>query len=246
MRLYISSQGLTTKNNKTYNINQYITEYETLEITEIHIPFFFNNINENNNVFHYELQGSSPDSITIPAGNYSINDLLNTINSSMNTKHATLTFSSSYNSVYNSVTFTASGNNFKLLNLNLNKEIFNVLNTSPTFTNSFTVQNIDINKSIRYIYISSNLKDILYNTPNHIRSVEAIDVIHPPNDFLKISLSPFKFGDTIHYKGSDLEHHKYKLRSNDNNISNISFSFYDVFGRSLDIIGDFFISVHLN
>ena len=160
---------LNSKNADTYNYGASDCEYNLplieipdgfhiyLSVVSCLIPFSFYNINNSNNNLYYSFDGVMMYNLTIPIGNYNINDLVKYFKSNM------VGFTTSYNQNSNKLTFTHSQNNFmfmsnstclSILGFNDNTTVISTL-LSLTSINCVNVYNI------KTIQVNSNL--ITYN-----------------------------------------------------------------------------------
>ena len=80
-----------------------------LSVVSCLIPFSFYNINNSNNNLYYSFDSSTMTNLTIPIGNYNVNDLVKYFKSNM------VGFTISYNQNSNKLTFSHSLNNFMFM-----------------------------------------------------------------------------------------------------------------------------------
>lgn len=161
IQIHLNSRFATTK----YNLNAGDAEFQLpiinvppdcyihLSVVSAVLPYSFYNINANNNIFKYQLIGSEVTNIvTVPIGNYNINNLLSYLNLNAGND---LVFT--YNSITNKVNFTNATSDFVLIHTELLKNLgfpdgyssFYTSNvTSPNCVNLYTITNINIETNL--------------------------------------------------------------------------------------------------
>ena len=128
-----------------------------LSVVSCLIPFSFYNINDNNNKLIYSFDGSTMYNITIPIGNYNINDLVKYLKSVMTN------FTITYNNLQNKITFEHINNNFMFMSLSTCLSVIGFNNESTIISTNKILKSINCVDLyiIKTIQVNSNL--ITYN-----------------------------------------------------------------------------------
>ena len=128
-----------------------------LSVVSCLIPFSFYNINDNNNKLIYSINGGMTYNITIPIGNYNINDLVKYLKSVMTN------FNVTYNNLQNKLTFQHVTNDFMFMSSSTCLSVIGFNNNSTTIsTNKILTSSYCVDLYIiKNIQVNSNL--ITYN-----------------------------------------------------------------------------------
>ena len=128
-----------------------------LSVVSCLIPFSFYNINNSNNNLYYSFDGSTMSNLTIPIGNYNVNDLVKYFKSNMTG------FAISYNQTSNKLTFTHYVNNFMFMSNSTCLSILGFNDNTTVISTSLSLTSINcVNVyNIKTIQVNSNL--ITYN-----------------------------------------------------------------------------------
>ena len=128
-----------------------------LSVVNCLIPFSFYNINNSNNKFIYSFNGNTMYNLTIPIGNYNINDVVKYFKTNM------IGFTISYNQNSNKISFTHSTTNFMLMSVSTCLSVLGFEDNTTYSSIAFTLTSINcVNVyNIKSIQVNSNL--ITYN-----------------------------------------------------------------------------------
>ena len=128
-----------------------------LSVVSCLIPFSFYNINNLNNNLYYSFDGVTMYNLTIPIGNYNINDLVKYFKSNM------VGFTISYNQNSNKLTFSHPLNNFMFMSNSSCLSILGFNDNTTVISTSLSLTSINcVNVyNIKTIQVNSNL--ITYN-----------------------------------------------------------------------------------
>ena len=155
-----SKYAISFNNNLTSDCNFFLNNrleipnqhYLFVSVVHTNIPYSFYNINSNNNFLSYTIN-SITYTLTITKGNYNALNLVNFINSNLQTG-----FTCSYNSITNKILFSHSTLEFQL---NTNSSILSVLGISSSnliSSNKTLTSDLCLNlQSVQTINILSNL-----------------------------------------------------------------------------------------
>ena len=124
-----------------------------LSVVSCLIPFSFYNVNNSNNNLYYSFDGSTMYNLTIPIGNYNINDLVKYFKLNMSG------FTTTYNQNSNKLTFSHSLNNFmfmsnstclSILGFNDNTTVIStgLILTSINCVNVYNIKTIQVNSNL--------------------------------------------------------------------------------------------------
>lgn len=155
--------------------------YIHLSVVSCIIPYSFYNINTNNNVLKYNLIGTEQQFVvTVPVGNYNINQLISYLNANMGND-----MQMSYNSISNKVTFSNIVNQFALIHTELLRNLgfpdgyssFYVTSVTPAHcVNLYTVTNISLETNL----MTYNVTNIV-NQRTNSAILANIPVVTNPN-----------------------------------------------------------------
>jgi hypothetical protein len=128
-----------------------------LSVVSCLIPFSFYNVNNSNNNLYYSFDGSTMTNLTIPIGNYNINDLVKYFKLNMTG------FTTTYNQNSNKLTFTHSQNNFMFMSNSTCLSILGFNDNTTVISTALSLTSINcVNVyNIKTIQVNSNL--ITYN-----------------------------------------------------------------------------------
>lgn len=180
IQIHLDSYYATTKRNGNagdcqYQLPQISTQRDTylhLSVVSMVIPYSFFNINTTNNIFRYNLIDGTEVNITIPVGNYNINQLVSYLKTYMGNS-----MTLSYNSITNKITFSNSATSFVLVYTEFLKilgfstsNFYSTTTTSPYCVNLFTITNINVESNLAtYNFCNvpsqTNTFSILANVP---------------------------------------------------------------------------------
>ena len=160
-----------------------------LSVVSCLIPFSFYNINENNNKLIYSFDGGTMYNITIPIGNYNINDLVKYLKSVMTN------FTITYNSLQNKLTFFYQNIDFmfmsnstclSILGFNNNTTIISTYKTltSTSCVDLYIIKNIQVNSNLITYNINKLQKNnycILCSIPVSNQPFSLIEYINRTN-----------------------------------------------------------------
>ena len=191
--------------------------YLYLSVVNCIIPYSFYNINLNNNILNYSINSVNY-TLTIPIGNYNINNLVAYLNSQLGPN-----FVVTYNKLFNKITFTHSLNDFVInasnfiLLIGFNNS--NYISTNKTLTSPNC---ININY-VRCINLISNIITYNVNTSknlvNNNNIICSIPVTVGPNQLIQyINYNNFRTNLFV----NTLNKIVLKLVDNNNNIVNLN------------------------
>ena len=192
-----------------------------VSIVDCVIPFSFYSINSTNNILVYLYLGTQY-TVTIPVGNYNINQLITALQSLMSN------FTVSYTSVTNKLTFTnSSNNNFSFLPSSTCFGIIGFSDGNTYTSNAYVLTSVNcINiYSITYIQVNSNF--LTYNINK--KQINNLNIL----GLIPIQTTPFSL---IQYNNST----NYKINLFINQISSIRIKLTDNLGNLLDLNGCYF------
>jgi hypothetical protein len=206
-------------------------EVAYVNVKQAVIPFSWYNVNETNNILDIKIDNIRPYSISIPFGNYNINQLIAYLHSQFllfvsNDKHLTIT----YNIQTNKLTFTHTHHNFLLEPFSTcfellgftEKEQYNSTNIAGTthILNSANGINLFV---VRQVFIGSDnfiLNNINASNPNDTNILASVSVTGNPNSI-------------IHYENTTTRHLIHHL----NNVTNLNIKLLDQDGDLLNLNG---------
>lgn len=158
--------------------------YIHLSVVNVIIPYSFYNINSSNNILKYNLIGTEQQfTVTVPQGNYNINQLLAYLNANMGND-----MSITYNSISNKVTFSNNVNTFALIHTELLRNLgfpdgyssFYVTSVTPDHcVNLYTVTNINLETNL----MTYNITNIT-NQRTNTAILANIPVVTNPNGLI--------------------------------------------------------------
>ncbi len=220
-------------------LDMHKTDVKALELLQVEIPNVFPAIRNNfNNKFYFEDTSSTSRSITIPEGNYTINELMKVIKDLMNG------FSNGvFNITYHSNTFKIKiecDNNFKLFLFNQSNSIWNMLGftgtTDLTGADYYIADTVFDLSGDHYIYLKSDLVngcigDSVMTTNKAVhRSFLAC--------LAKISITT-SFGEIQHFQNPT----KIIYKVDHKHLSSMNFQLQDNNGNPLELSRDYSISL---
>jgi hypothetical protein len=193
-----------------------------LSVVSCLIPYSFYNINSSNNVLKYSFDGVSLFTLTIPIGNYNVNNLLSVLKTNISPQ-----FTITYDNVKNKFTFTHATNDFMFMSSSTCLQILGFNNnetiaSNPSASLSLTSVNCVNVYSIRTIQVNSNL--ITYNI-NKVQKNNFCILCSVP-----ITCTPFSLIEYINRTN-------FKTNLFLNRISNIKIKLTDDNGNLIDLNG---------
>ena len=164
IQIYLNSKNADAYNNGASDCEYNLPLIEIpdgfhiyLSVVSCLIPFSFYNINNSNNNLYYSFDGSTMTNLTIPIGNYNVNDLVKYFKSNM------IGFAISYNQNANKLTFTNYVNNFMFMSNSTCLSILGFNENTTVISTGLSLTSINcVNVyNIKTIQVNSNL--ITYN-----------------------------------------------------------------------------------
>lgn len=238
IEIYLNSKTADKLNNSTSSCTFHLPNIEVgkdekayINVKQAVLPFSWYNVNETNNKLNLLIGGVNTYSISIPFGNYNINQLISYLSSQFltfpaNDKNLTLVYSTQTNKL----TFThtshtlrllATSTCFELLGFNDNTQ-YDATNTSGTIYVLNSVNGINL-FVVRQIYIASDnfiLNNINASNPNDTNILASVCVTGNPNS-------------VIQYENTTTRHLIHHL----NNITNLQIKLLDQDGDLLNLNG---------
>jgi len=201
------------------------SNYFQVTVKSAEIPYNFQQVNVNNNVLTFQfVRGvyNLTSSITIPKGNYNVNNLLSVLKSNISPQ-----FIITYDNVKNKFTFTHATNDFMFMSSSTCLQILGFNNnetiaSNPSASLSLTSVNCVNVYSIRTIQVNSNL--ITYNI-NKVQKNNFCILCSVP-----ITCTPFSLIEYINRTN-------FKTNLFLNRISNIKIKLTDDNGNLIDLNG---------
>lgn len=219
--LHISSKDKKTGDNHNFSLNlsnHYWTQnVKSIVIKQITIPHVFYNIHESNSSFTYNI-ASTPSTVTITQGDYTIANLLDALNTAM-VADGVVGFTATQNTITKKIEFASTTAIEYLFTGNAMAETLGITAGNGSDVTTFNAQSLPKLQGVRNIAIvSSSLGQNNYlNTDQKIQDTIAIIPITET------------FGSIIHYLSPHTEIDDYDSLSqrNGTNISQIDIKVYD-------------------
>lgn len=190
-----------------------------LSVVSCLIPYSFYNINSTNNILQYSFDGVIINTVTIPIGNYNVNNLLTVLKNNM-----TPLFIITYDNVQNKFTFTHPTLDFMFMSSSTCLQILGFNNNVTISSSSLILTSVNcVNVySIRTVQVNSNL--ITYNI-NKVQKNNFCILCSVP-----ITCTPFSLIEYINRTN-------FKTNLFLNRISNIKIKLTDDNGNLIDLNG---------
>lgn len=237
IEIYLNSKTANKQNNSTSsctfnlpNIEVRQDEKAYVNVKQAVIPFSWYNVNETNNILNM-LIGIHSYSISIPFGNYNINQLISYLSSQFlnfpgNDKGLTIAYSIQTNKltfthIHHTLQLLATSTCFELLGFNENTQ-YNATNTSGTIYVLTSVNGINL-FVVRQVYIASDnfiLNNVNASNPNDSNILASVSVTGNPNS-------------VIQYENTTTRHLIHHL----NNITNLQIKLLDQDSDLLNLNG---------
>ena len=190
-----------------------------LSVVSCLIPYSFYNINSSNNILQYSFDAITISTLTIPIGNYNVNNLLTVLKNNISSG-----FTITYDSIKNKFTFSHTTTNFMFMS---SSTCLQILGFTPSVTvSSLSLSLTSINcvnvYNIKNIQVNSNL--ITYNI-NKLQKNNYCILCSVP-----ITCTPFSLIEYINRTN-------FKTNLFLNRISNIKIKLTDDNGNLIDLNG---------